>query len=415
MVVWDPAVLARAGLTFGATLALFGGAPAAAQTASDGAAAATQDGGAGLDALLRAFADNPAEIAALVVGALLIGAALGWLMVGRSAPAAGGGASGGDVSAAAPPRAEAARLSRPDMTRPNSPSRRAAARAQEQGMIFRPDDRRETRPMRRSEMEEQTRRNAAEGRRLFDYFHERFGVETRSADAAIGYLEQVSAAVERLRSRLKTAETALERALDKAAEAPTGPANGGSGAPPPLRLAMDSVRVARAAMQTLQSRGDPLYATLQADTGLDDLLRRVAGLHGAHADGSAIDGGLIEEPWTHGLFRADMLLAAYFPADGVWAELRDGVSGAAAGLRGAFRDAGVVVGHVRPLTFYRKLDGEVWSDGLGRLGELEPVRAAVSRVAGQGQLVVDCDAFGFVDRARGVSGRARLIVETPRP
>ena len=375
--------------------------PAIAQEATPGTAA-TPEAAGGFMGAVDAFAKHPAAVAIVIGVALLFGALLGRIFAVGPAPAAARRSGQEDAAPMRPGR-------------PPRMAARTAARG-EAGMIFRSGDETAPPPVARGERAPRGEREAREGRLLFDYFQDRFDVPERSADAAIGYLEQVAKAVERVRRRAQSAEGALERALDKTAEAASAAAGGelaaGSTAMA-LKLAMDGVRTARPAMHTLRGRADQLFEAFAAETELDDTLRRLAGLHAAHADGSTVDPELVLEPWPHALLRAEALLTAYFPADGLWGELREGLAGAAAGLRRALREANVVVGHVRLLTPYRQVDGEVWEEALGQLGRLEPVRTALARVGG-GELIVDCEAFGYVDRDRGSSGRARLIVDARR-
>ncbi|MCI4664031.1 MAG: hypothetical protein MRY74_04850 [Neomegalonema sp.] len=368
--------------------------PALAQAVEPGVGdAKTSDVVASVEAAATAFAQHPAAIAVVIGVALLFGVALGWVFLGgKAAPVADGPRDVGYEL----------RSARPGPTR--GPERSAP------GMIFREDEADAPPALRRGD---RAARETREGRLLFDYFEDRFGLRERSAKAAVDYLEQVGDAVERVRRRAQSAETALERSLERTAEAAAVAASietPAGGAVAALKVAMEGVKTARTAMHTLRGRADPLFEAFAVETDIDDTLRRVAGLHAAHADGSTVDPEVILEPWPHALLRAEALAVAYFPADGLWGELREGLSAVAAGLRRAMREANVVVGHVRLLTPYRQIDGEVWSDQLGELERLEPVRSALQRTVIVDEVIVDCEAFGYVDRGRGVSGRARLIV-----
>lgn len=355
---------------------------ATAQSAADATAASA----------VEAFSAHPAETAALVVAALIIGGFLARMLF-RRAPATVGppGRAARRPSDAEPPgmifRGEAP-------TRAGAPDARRAAATHE--------------PPRAPS------RTDADAQRVFDYFEDSFDVRERTADAVIGYLERLGGAIERQGGRLARAEAEIERLVaEKAArevEKRAGvDAPAASGAAPALRFAMEGVRTARVAMQQLRARADDAFAALATDAELEDVLRRVAALQSAHSDGGPIDPSIVSDPWPHALWRAHLLLDAYFPNDGAWAELRDGVAAASAGLRRALREVGVIVGHVQLLRPYAPLAGENWSASMGAVGDLDVVRAALDH-APPG-MVVDVETFGYVDRVRGVAAKARLIVD----
>lgn len=279
----------------------------------------------------------------------------------------------------------------------------------------------------------------AEATRLFTFFHERFGLEEASAEAAVEYLTRLGGSIDHLRQRADEAERraadadrrleetergALEaerRAADaerRATEAERRAARpqrqteerGDS----PVSVIHESVRLIRAAMQSL--RGDPDFDAFSAAVGLDEAARALAGLRGALQDGRYTAGGdLIEEPWPHALFRAEALLATYYPAVDAWLDLRTGVAAASTGLRILLRETGVDVAFVRLLGPFDVETGEKWSDSPEGLVELAPVRRLILSQDGRGRenQVIDVESFGFVDHERGVSMRSRVILFNP--
>ncbi len=244
---------------------------------------------------------------------------------------------------------------------------------------------------------------------LLDFFAERFSLADRSADAAIGYMNQLAEAIERLKAKAEAAEAranALDDALRRSgqdANAAADPVAAG------WRIAMDGARSIRIAAGALKR--DPDFMALSQLIGFEDAVRRLTEEQ-ARSGGSRIDPHLVEEDWPHTLWRAEALLSAYFPTTGDWGDLRHGVSVAAAAIRQMLLSEGVAVGHVRMLAPYSSRDGEAWSSSADGLAAVAPIRARARRLVeaeAGADLVIDCEAFGFSDERRGLSPQARLI------
>ncbi|MEM9725912.1 MAG: hypothetical protein AAF909_10665 [Pseudomonadota bacterium] len=324
-------------------------------------------------------------------------------------------ASAGPTRRAAAPRAERETPRQDGMLFPGSPGEADAA------------------PPREHE------RELAEGRRLFSFLEDRFGLSERSADAAIDFFNRLSDAIDGLQSRADAAERAAQSSSVNGANSPaaagavagaaaagagasTGEAINGVGASEMAawRMISDGLRLSRGVLQ--RERG--AEAELDRFERALDLEEAFVGLAALRAeqlqptsDGAPrpLDPRIIEEAWPHALFRAEALLATYYPGAGAWGDLREGLSLITAALRRLLRAAGVSVATVTLLAPYNEAEGERWSDTAAELTGLERVRARLAGAAAREEapFVIDCETFGYHDGARGVGAKSRLILLDP--
>lgn len=257
---------------------------------------------------------------------------------------------------------------------------------------------------------------APEAARLFAYFDERFGLRERRADSVIAYLNDVAASIGRLRARAESAEERAEALDDALRRAATGAGPDGFDSAPSAaawRMALDGARLARSAVQSL--RRDPDFTAFAAAVGLEATLRQIAAARVGLPDRDPrVAPTLVEDAWPHDLWRAEALLSAYFPGHDAWADLREGVSAASAGVRALLRLEGVVVAQAALLSDYAPAAGERWSAQAAEIAEITPVRRrVVARAQAGGDFVVDCESFGYLLESRGARTRSRLILYAP--
>ncbi|MEM1422361.1 MAG: hypothetical protein AAGF51_17320 [Pseudomonadota bacterium] len=250
-----------------------------------------------------------------------------------------------------------------------------------------------------------------EANRLFAFFGERFGPDTSTAAGAIDYLTRLGGSVEGLRKRLADRDSEIERLKAQPTPAPQPPAQAAAHTDDSLwSTLIDGGRMIRTASQALQT--DTNFQDFARETKLADAMRNIAALRADFDDGRrGVAAGLIEEAWPHVLFRAEALATAYYPTISAWRDLRLGLASSASALRHLLRRQNVFVDYVLLLNPIESAESEPWSDA-GGLRNLGPVRRTLAANAGPGseELVIDCESFGYFDKARDRHVRSKVIL-----
>ncbi|MBX2855005.1 MAG: hypothetical protein KTR21_08455 [Rhodobacteraceae bacterium] len=250
-----------------------------------------------------------------------------------------------------------------------------------------------------------------ESERLLAFFRERFNIETETADGAIDYLNRLGGSVEKMRHKLDAAEQELAQIkADGGSPLSRDSSSRDAAKAAPWELISEGGRIMRSAGASL--RADPDFVALSAESLYEDWMRELMAQRAAHAEQGGIDPEIVEEAWPHALFRTEALTLAYYPTYDDWRDFRLGLTAVATGVRTLLRREGVFVENARLLSPLEPDEGEIWSDTSQGLRELEPVRRTVVANAGGGSdaFVIDCESFGYIDEARDLRLRSKVIV-----
>lgn len=254
-------------------------------------------------------------------------------------------------------------------------------------------------------------KNGAESERLLAFFRERFNIDAETADGAIDYLNRLGGSVEKMRHKLDAAEQELAQLKAEGDTPLTRDSSSRDAAKAaPWELISEGGRIMRSASAAL--RADPDFVSLAAESLYEDWMRELMAQRAAHAEQGGIDPEIVEEAWPHALFRTEALTLAYYPTYDDWRDFRLGLTAVATGVRTLLRREGVFVENARLLSPLEPDEGEIWSDTSQGLRELEPVRRTVTANAGGGSdaFVIDCESFGYIDEARDLRLRSKVIV-----